>query len=97
MSDQTSPPAPAESSLAEARRQVAAIKGFYIHFATYAVVMLLLVVINVGAGGRWWVQWVLLGWGIGIVAHALGVYGRSPRFVAEWEQRKLRQLMSKPR
>ena len=97
MTDQISPPAPAESSLAEARRQVAAIKGFYTHLAAYAVVMLLLVVINVVAGGRWWVHWVLLGWGIGIVAHALAVYGRAPRFVAEWEQRKLRQLMNKPR
>jgi hypothetical protein len=97
MTDQMSPVPPSGADFAEAKRQVGAIKGFYIHLAVYAVVMLLLLAINAGAGGRWWVHWVLFGWGIGVIAHALAVYGRAPRFVAEWEQRKLSHLMNKPR
>ena len=83
--------------MAEAKRQVAAIKGFYIHLAVFTAVLTLLLLLDLATGRGWWVHWVLMGWGIGIVAHALAVYGRTPRFVAEWEERKLRQLMSRPR
>ena len=97
MSEQTHSPSQDERSLAEAKRQVAAIKGFYIHLAVFTAVLVLLLLIDLGTGRGWWVHWVLMGWGIGIVAHALAVYGRKPRFVSDWEQRKLRQLVSKPR
>lgn len=97
MTNQTAPHSPAETSLARARRQVRAIKGFYIHLAAFTAVMLVLLALDLGIGRGWWVHWVLLGWGVGIVAHALAVYGRAPRFVAEWEQRKLRQIMNRPR
>jgi len=39
------------------------------------------------------VLWVLLGWGIGILAHAITVFGRSPQAIADWEERKLRQFL----
>jgi len=97
MTDQTLPPSQDAPDLAGAKRRVAAIKGFYIHLAVFTAVMLVLLLLDFGTGRGWWVHWVLLGWGIGIIAHALAVYGRTPRFVAEWEQRKLRQLMNKPR
>lgn len=78
---------------ARAMRQVEAIKGFYIHLVTFVLVMALLVAINWAVVGPWWVQWVFLGWGIGVVAHALAVYGRSPKLFEDWERRKLKQLM----
>lgn len=31
--------------------------------------MVLLVAINVWTGAPYWVQWVILGWGTGVVAH----------------------------
>ena len=80
--------------LAQARRQVAAIKGFYVHLLVFAVVLIGLFAINAVSGRSWWVQWVLFGWGIGIVAHALAVFSRTPKAVADWEERKLKQLMN---
>lgn len=97
MSEQTLSPLQDERTLAEAKRQVAAIKGFYVHLVVFTAVLLGLLLIDLGTGRGWWVHWVLMGWGIGIVVHALAVYGRKPRFVADWEQRKLRQIMNRPR
>jgi len=82
-----------EERLARARRQVAAIKAFYVHLLVFALIVLGLAVINAAAArGPWWVQWVFLGWGIGVLAHALFVFVGGSRFVADWEQRKTREL-----
>jgi fatty acid desaturase len=81
-----------EERLARARQQVAAIKGFYLHLFVFAAVVLGLAVINAVTRGRWWVQWVFLGWGIGVLAHALFVFVGGSRLVADWEQRKTREL-----
>jgi fatty acid desaturase len=83
-----------ELRLTKARRQVAAIKGFYIHFFIFVLVMLGLAAINLSVGGPWWVLWVLLGWGIGVLAHALTVFGHTSKRIADWEERKIRQLTS---
>jgi hypothetical protein len=40
------------------------------------------------------VLWVLLGWGIGVLAHALTVFGHTSRAIADWEERKLREFMN---
>ena len=60
------------AKLARARRRVAAIKGFYVHLLVFALVLAGLFAINAVSGGPWWVLWVLFGWGIGVVAHAIG-------------------------
>jgi fatty acid desaturase len=92
-SDVTKPTLQRDAKLERAKRQVAAIKGFYIHFFVFVVVMLILVAINIAVGPPWWVLFVLLGWGIGVLAHALAVFGQTSKRIAEWEQRKIRQIM----
>lgn len=84
-----------EERLARAKRQVAAIKGFYIHLLVFAAVILGLAIIDAATGGGWWVQWVFLGWGIGVVAHALLVFVGGSRLVADWEQRKTKELIDR--
>jgi 2TM domain len=78
-------------------RRVAAIRGFYTHLAVYVAVNIGLLIVNALTGPDWWVQWVVFGWGIGIVAHALAVFGRASRLVREWEERKIKQLMAEQR
>jgi hypothetical protein len=92
--DVTAPVSSERTGLARAKRQVAAIKGFYIHLAIYAAIVLGLLALNLAFSRDWWVQWVVLGWGIGVVAHALAVFGRKPQTVADWEKRKLDQIMT---
>ena len=71
----------------EAKKRVEEKKGFYIHFAVYIVVNILLVVIWVatGAGFPWFV-FPLGGWGIGVLFHFLGVFVFSRR--SGWERRE---------
>ena len=79
----------------QAFEHVAAIKGFYWHLAAFVSVVTGLLVINALTEGDWWVQWVFFGWGVGIVAHALAVFGGKPQFVRRWEQKKVRQLVER--
>jgi hypothetical protein len=81
-----------EEKIARARRQVAALKGLYVHLFVFVAVILLLAIVNAATGGPWWVLWVLLGWGIGVLAHWLFVFAGSSRLVADWERRKAREL-----
>jgi hypothetical protein len=49
--------------------------GFYIHLFIYICVIALLVVINLMTSSSYlWFKWPLLGWGIGVMFHALGIY-----------------------
>ena len=76
-----------------AQQRVAEIEAFYIHLLSYILVVALLAVINIYTGDEWWVQWVVIGWGIGVVAHALALFATRPRFVVAWERRKFRELV----
>ncbi len=78
--------------LDRARRKVEAITGFYIHFAAFVIVLAILFALNVATDPEWWVQWVFIGWGIGVVAHAWVVFGRMPSFITNWQLRKIRAI-----
>ena len=59
----------------KAKKRVEAKFGFYSHLAVYMAVNALLIVINVStANDEYWFQWPLLGWGIGLLFHGLGVF-----------------------
>ena len=81
-----------QERLALAKRQVGAVKGFYIHFAVFVLVMAVLLAANASVGTRWWVQWPFLGWGIGVLGHAFAVFGQSPVAVSRWEAKKIDEL-----
>jgi hypothetical protein len=70
-----------------AREQVQAISGFYNHFIAFAAVIAVLVCINLATGSAFWVHWVIIGWGIGIAAHAYLVFVRKPQRLAEAKAR----------
>ena len=58
-----------------AARRERALKGWYSHLTLYLGVMLLLVLIDLFNGGTWWFFWPLLGWGVGVGAHARHAVG----------------------
>ena len=48
--------------------------GFYTHLAVYILVNGLLIAINLMTSpGTYWFFWPLIGWGIGLLFHGLGV------------------------
>lgn len=80
--------------IVRAKQRVEALTGFYIHAAIFVLVMALLFIVNATSSGAWWVQWVLLGWGAGVLAHAWFVFGQDggPNFITAWQLRKIKEL-----
>jgi len=79
-----------------ARQRVQHIKGLYIHLIVYVLVnsgLLLLDLLILP--GTFWFYWPLLGWGIGLAAHAMAVFGAGRWFGQEWEAREIRKIMDK--
>jgi len=56
-----------------------AINGFYTHFMIFLAIIAGLAIVNLVSGHSFWVQWVVLGWGLGIALHAFLVFVRNPQ------------------
>ena len=55
-----------------ARSGAGARVGFYVHLTVYLLVNALLIGINLGTSTQHlWFRWPLLGWGVGLLAHAI--------------------------
>ena len=79
-----------------ARCQVRRLRGFYAHLSVYLAVNAGLLVINlVSSPGRLWVVWPLAGWGIAVVIHGASVLLGGRLLGAEWEARKIREIMDR--
>ena len=64
-----------EEQRQRAIRRIRAKRGFRVHFAVYLAVNALLVLIwAMTPTTYFWPVWPMLGWGIGVVAHAVSVY-----------------------
>ena len=73
-------------------RQILKRRTFYLHLSIYIAVNLMLIVIWALAGGGFpWFLFVLMGWGIGIVAHGASAFllSHPDDIVLEREQRRL--------
>ena len=80
-----------------ARKRVEALRGFYVHLGVYVLVNLFLFLLNIiTSPGMLWFYLPLLGWGIaGIGVHALYVFGYGGLFGADWEEKKIREIMER--
>ena len=88
-----------ESQSAEeilAFNQVRKLKGFYIHLAQYVLVVALLAVINaLTTPNHWWVQWVVMGWGVGVFFHGLQISERFSLFGSKWEKEQVEKRLGR--
>lgn len=67
--------------------------GFYVHAGVFLLVNGGLLTLNlVNSPDEMWAQWVILGWGMGVLLHALLVFGRTPAFITRWQLRKIREV-----
>ena len=59
----------------QVQKRVEAKYGFYVHLTVFLAVNLLLVIINLSnlSEGIWFI-YPLMGWGVGLLFHALGVF-----------------------
>jgi signal transduction histidine kinase len=64
-----------EAILRRARRRAAAEVGFYAHLQSYLGVIAFLALINVFTTWYPWFLWPAIGWGVGLFAHYMAVFG----------------------
>jgi two-component system, LytTR family, sensor kinase len=80
-----------------AKARVAAVHGFYVHAAVYALVNLGLLLIDVIGTAHYAVfLGTGLGWGIGLAIHAYSVFGKGWHGLSgEWRERRIRAEMER--
>jgi hypothetical protein len=82
-------------------KRVKKLKGFYTHALVYGVINIMIVIINIQnlEPGESYFQFrnfmTAFFWGIGLLAHAMGIF--IPYFILgkDWEERKIKELMEK--
>ncbi|WP_313805172.1 histidine kinase [Flavobacterium sp.] len=79
-----------ETAYYKAKKKVEAIRGFYGSLLSYCVVIPVLIFINLKFSSKFqWFWFPMLGWGMGLIFHAFGVFGLG----SNWEERKIKQIM----
>ena len=85
-----------QKSYEYARKRVHQLRDFYIHASIFVLVNLFLFALNlVTSPAHLWFYWGLLGWGIGLAAHAVSVFGLESAWGQEWEERKIQEIMER--
>lgn len=87
----------AEQQEAEAFKQVRALRRFYLHLFKYlAVTLVLLAVHLLTTPPKMWVFWVIGGWGLGVVLHAVRVFSPRTWLGAQWEREQVEKRLGRP-
>jgi hypothetical protein len=82
-----------EESYKRAKKRVDELREFYEHLIAYLVVNIMLIIINlVTSPDTLWFYWVTVFWGIGVICHAISVYGKLGK---NWEDKKIKKIMEK--
>jgi transcriptional regulator with XRE-family HTH domain len=72
------------------------IKGFYTHLIIYIAVVGSLFALNIiRASNHFWAIWPAIGWGIGVIFHALNVYEVFNLFGVDWEKRQINKRLNR--
>ena len=76
----------------KAKKRVEELKGFYGNLISYCCIIPFLIFINLKFSPHFqWFWFSAVGWGFGLIMHALKVYGYS----SNWEERKIQEILQK--
>ncbi len=76
-----------------AKEHVKKLKGFYVHFLIYLLMMPVFIYLNIRSTGFPWALFPIIGWGFGIAGHAMETFNYNPLLGKNWEERKMNQFM----
>jgi transcriptional regulator with XRE-family HTH domain len=80
----------------EAFAYVRNLRGFYLHLLRYIVIVLGLLAVNLTvAPHRMWVYWVMGGWGLGLLLHAVRVFKPLSFLGPQWERRQVEKRLGR--
>jgi hypothetical protein len=85
-----------------AKSRVKKLKGFYIHLTVYVIVNSMLIFgifyersFNSTTFWSWETFSTAIFWGIGLISHAISVFGKDLVFNKNWEEKKIQEFMNK--
>jgi len=76
-----------------AKEHVENLKGFYIHFAIYLIMVPVFIFLNFRSTSFPWAIFPIVGWGFGVAGHAMETYNYNPLLGKDWEERKMKEFM----
>lgn len=85
---------PSRESIAyqRASKRVKELKGFYGNLISYCIFIPFIIFINLWTSPEYhWFWWPMLGWGIGVISHALQVFGIG----RTWEEKQIQKILEK--
>lgn len=83
---------PEDYAYQKAAKRVKELKSFYSNLISYCIIIPFLLILNlITSPKQLWFYWPALGWGVGLVAHAMSVFAVGK----EWEERKIREILNK--
>ncbi|PQB04636.1 2TM domain-containing protein [Aureitalea marina] len=77
-----------------AKKQVEEVKGFYVHLTIYIIMVPVFIYLNYRSTGFPWAIFPIVGWGAGVVGHAMEVFKYNPLLGKNWEERQIRKYMN---
>lgn len=81
----------------EAFAYVRSLKAFYLHLGRYCIIVLGLLALNlIVSPHRLWALYVVVGWGLGLLAHAVRVFRPLSFLSPQWEKRQVEKRLGRP-
>lgn len=79
-----------------ALQHVKELKCFYTHLIQFIAIVSALAFINyMIMPGYYWVIWVIIGWGAGVIAHGLSVFEVFNLFDPDWEKKQVEKRLGR--
>ena len=85
-----------EQKYFKAKKRVNDIKGFYVHLIIYLITIPIIITVNLMFVPSFhWFWFSVLGWGMGLFFHWLGVFGFQKLGLGkDWEEKKIKEFMN---
>ncbi|WP_298993427.1 2TM domain-containing protein [uncultured Polaribacter sp.] len=85
-----------EQKYFKAKKRVNDIKGFYVHLFIYLITIPIIITVNLMFVPSFhWFWFSVLGWGMGLFFHWLGVFGFQKLGLGkDWEEKKIKEFMN---
>ena len=84
-----------EKKYARAKEHIENLKGFYIHFSIYLIMVPVFIFLNFRSTDFPWALFPIFGWGFGVAGHAMETFDYNPFLGKNWEEKKMREFMEK--
>lgn len=83
--------------LERAKKRIEELKGFYANIISYMIIIPCLAGLNYWTNQMEyaWFLWAAMGWGVGLLFHAVGIFLFKGLWGWQWQERKMKEFMER--